>query len=223
VDGKIHIGLQGAQLERLAQGGELHKISTRDFAPAIAKGWSGGTTVAGTLLAAFTAGIQVFATGGIGGVHRQPAFDISTDLQMLARCPLVVVCAGAKAILDLPATLEYLETMGVPVVGYQTGDFRPFIPQAAGFRPASAVIHRRKSPAWRVPTGIWVYPALCWWSTRRQKRALCRRLRRAGDLCCPARSRTAEPARPGRHALPAGAGEPTDRRGQPACQPGFAA
>ena len=139
VDGVIRIGVEAQQLERLARGGEVHKISVRDFAPAILKGWSGGTTVAGTLLAAQAAGIWVFATGGIGGVHRSISAeegreaarawlsaDISADLPQLARTPMIVVCAGAKAILDLPATLEYLETWGVPVVGYQTDEFPAF-------------------------------------------------------------------------------------------------
>jgi pseudouridine-5'-phosphate glycosidase len=95
-------------------GDDLIKISTRDFAPAILQKRSGGTTVAATLAVAQRVGIRVFATGGIGGVHRGEPFDVSTDLTMLAETRLVVVCAGAKAILDLPATLEMLETLGVP-------------------------------------------------------------------------------------------------------------
>ena len=132
LDGKIQVGLSDAQLESLIYGKNLRKISRRDFAPAIARSESGGTTVAGTLIAAHAAGIEVFATGGIGGVHRQAAFDISADLQELARTPVIVVCAGAKAILDLPATLEYLETLGVPVVGYQTDDFPAFYSTSSG-------------------------------------------------------------------------------------------
>jgi pseudouridylate synthase len=89
-------------------------------------GGSGGTTVAGTMFAAHHAGIKVFATGGIGGVHREERFDVSTDLQALADTPMIVVCAGAKSILDIPATLEYLETMGVPVLGYKTENFPAF-------------------------------------------------------------------------------------------------
>jgi pseudouridine-5'-phosphate glycosidase len=143
LDGKVCVGLQTEQLERLAQGGEMHKVSTRDFATAISKRLSGGTTVAGTMLVAHTAGIGVFATGGIGGVHRQSPFDISADLPQLARTPMIVVCAGAKAILDLPATLEYLETFAVPVVGYQTDDFPAFYSRSSGLK-ASA---RADSPA----------------------------------------------------------------------------
>jgi len=132
LDGNIHIGMNREQLERLVAAPKLRKISRRDFAPAIAKMESGGTTVAGTLIAAHAAGIQVFATGGIGGVHRQAPFDISADLPQLSRTPVVVVCAGAKAILDLPATIEYLETIGVPVVGYQTDEFPAFYSRSSG-------------------------------------------------------------------------------------------
>jgi pseudouridylate synthase len=132
LDGKIQVGLSAAQLDDLISGDDLRKISRRDFAPAIARSESGGTTVAGTLIAALAADIQVFATGGIGGVHRQPAFDISADLPELSRSPVIVVCAGAKAILDLPATLEYLETLGVPVVGYQTDEFPAFYSTSSG-------------------------------------------------------------------------------------------
>ena len=113
-------------MARLAETKFPLKVSHRDFATAIVKKSSGGTTVAGTMLAAHQAGIKVFATGGIGGVHKENALDISTDLKSLAEIPMIVVCAGAKAILDLPATLEYLETMGVPVVGYQTDKFPEF-------------------------------------------------------------------------------------------------
>jgi len=146
VRGQIYIGTPPDEIEALASGKNLHKISVRDFAPAIAQGWSGGTTVAGTLFAARAAGIQVFATGGIGGVHRtlgEPLTDISADLPQLAQTPLVLVCAGAKAILDLPATLEYLETWGVPVVGYRTDDFPAFYSLSSGLK-ASA---RADSPA----------------------------------------------------------------------------
>ena len=140
LDGVVQVGVSAEQLERLARGAGMHKISSRDFAAAVAQGWSGGTTVAGTMLAAQAAGIQVFATGGIGGVHRnfgEASFDISADLTQLARTPLIVVCAGAKAILDLPATLEYLETFAVPVVGYQTDEFPAFYSRGSGM-PVSA-------------------------------------------------------------------------------------
>lgn len=126
LDGKIRIGLSDEELARLAQTLSPLKVSLRDFATAILKKASGGTTVAGTMFAANNAGIKVFATGGIGGVHKESPFDISTDLRALAEIPTLVVCAGAKAILDLPATLEYLETVGVPVVGYQTDTFPEF-------------------------------------------------------------------------------------------------
>lgn len=126
LDGKIRIGLSDEELARLAQTLSPLKVSLRDFATAILKKASGGTTVAGTMFAANNAGIRVFATGGIGGVHKESPFDISTDLRALAEIPTLVVCAGAKAILDLPATLEYLETVGVPVVGYQTDTFPEF-------------------------------------------------------------------------------------------------
>lgn len=131
ISGQIKVGLSENELKFLASpGGDLYKISRRDLAPAIAKRWSGGTTVAGTSFVANKAGIRVFATGGIGGVHFQlvegQAMDISADLPALAQTPIIVVCAGAKAILDLPATMEVLETWGVPVVGYQTDELPAF-------------------------------------------------------------------------------------------------
>jgi pseudouridylate synthase len=132
IDGKVHIGLNQAELQRLANEPKTRKISRRDFGIAIATKECGGTTVAGTLIAARSAGLRVFATGGIGGVHRDSTFDISADLEELSRSPLVVVCAGAKAILDLPATLEVLETRGVPVIGYQTDEFPAFYSRSSG-------------------------------------------------------------------------------------------
>lgn len=134
LDGKIRIGLSDGELVRLAdaQADSVLKVSHRDFAAAIVKKTNGGTTVAGTMFAANMAGIKVFATGGIGGVHKESAFDISTDLHALASIPMIVVCAGAKAILDLRATLEYLETMGVPVVGYKTDEFPAFYSRESG-------------------------------------------------------------------------------------------
>jgi pseudouridine-5'-phosphate glycosidase len=144
LDGRVHIGLEPEELERIAlREQNLRKISRRDFGIALALGESGGTTVAGTLVAAHRAGIKVFATGGIGGVHRGTSFDISADLLELGRTPLVVVCAGAKAILDLPATLEVLETQGVPVVGYQTDEFPAFYSAKSGLR----VNARAETPA----------------------------------------------------------------------------
>ena len=132
LDGYLHVGMSDAELERLANEKEPYKVSPRDFATVITNEACGGTTVAGTMLACKHAGIRVFATGGIGGVHRDAPFDISADLQALATIPMIVVCAGAKAILDLPATLEYLETMSVPVIGYGTDDFPAFYSRKSG-------------------------------------------------------------------------------------------
>jgi len=132
LDGQIRIGLSDEELVRLSDADSTLKVSHRDFATAIVKKANGGTTVAGTMFAANLAGIKVFATGGIGGVHKESSFDISTDLHALAEIPMIVVCAGAKAILDLPATLEYLETMVVPVVGYQTDEFPAFYSRESG-------------------------------------------------------------------------------------------
>jgi pseudouridine-5'-phosphate glycosidase len=132
LDGKVHVGLSPQDMNRLANEDGARKISRRDFGLALARAENGGTTVAGTLIAARAARIQVFATGGIGGVHRGSAFDVSADLPELGRSPLVVVCAGAKSILDLPATLEVLETMGVPVIGYGTDTFPAFYSASSG-------------------------------------------------------------------------------------------
>lgn len=143
LDDKIHVGLTESNLERLAAAEDALKISLRDFATALLQHKLGGTTVAGTMFAAHQTGIRVFATGGIGGVHRESRLDISTDLKALAEIPMIVVCAGAKSILDLPATLEYLETMGVPVVGYGTDTFPEFF-SPPGKLPVSV---RLDSPA----------------------------------------------------------------------------
>ena len=139
LDGKVHVGLSADELDRLATEQHVHKISSRDYAAAIANKWSGGTTVAGTMLAANRVGIKVFATGGIGGVHRQISTrtgqlstDVSADLPSLASTPMIVVCAGAKAILNLPATLEYLETFAIPVVGFRTDEFPAFYSRSSG-------------------------------------------------------------------------------------------
>jgi pseudouridylate synthase len=134
LDGYLHIGLSEGEIDRLANERNVHKVGPRDFATVISQGASGGTTVAGTMFACkhANANIKVFATGGIGGVHRESGFDISADLQALATIPMIVVCAGAKAILDLPATLEYLETMSVPVVGYGTNEFPAFYSRGSG-------------------------------------------------------------------------------------------
>jgi pseudouridine-5'-phosphate glycosidase len=134
MDGQIKIGLDADGLERLATDQAVLKVSRRDLAYALTSGLTGATTVAATMIAAHLAGIRVFATGGIGGVHRggETSLDISADLEELAHTPVAVVCAGAKAILDLPRTLEYLETHGVPVIGYQTDEFPAFYSRRSG-------------------------------------------------------------------------------------------
>src|SRR5690349_15062271 len=132
LDGYLHVGLSESELERLANEPDAIKVGPRDFAYFSIYADNGGTTVAGTMLACKHANIKVFATGGIGGVHRESSFDISADLQALATIPMIVVCAGAKAILDLPATLEYLETMSVPVIGYGTNEFPAFYSRESG-------------------------------------------------------------------------------------------
>jgi len=136
IDGRICIGLDDEQLSTLAGAEKVAKVSRRDLATVLADGGIGATTVAGTMLAAQMAGISVFATGGIGGVHRgaETSFDISADLDELARTPVLVVTAGAKAILDLPKTLEALETRGVPVIGFGTGEFPAFWCRSSGLK-----------------------------------------------------------------------------------------
>ena len=130
--GKITVGLDQDQLARLAQAKDVRKCSRRDIAVAVARRQDGATTVAGTMVVAHMAGLRVFATGGIGGVHRGHPFDVSADLIELGRTPVCVVCAGAKSLLDLPATLEVLETQGVPVVGYRTAEFPAFYTAGSG-------------------------------------------------------------------------------------------
>lgn len=132
LNGEIHIGLSEEELGILANREDTRKISLRDFGIALAGGLSGGTTVASTLFVSALANIKVFATGGIGGVHRGAPFDISADLTQLSKSPVVVVCSGAKAILDLPATREVLETQGVPVIGYQTDELPAFYTRYSG-------------------------------------------------------------------------------------------
>ncbi|MGL5011238.1 MAG: pseudouridine-5'-phosphate glycosidase, partial [Paracoccaceae bacterium] len=132
--GRIHIGLTGAELETLAQAKSVAKLSRADLAPCLAAGNTGATTVAATMICAHLARIRTFATGGIGGVHRgaESTFDISADLLELAQTPVTVVCAGAKAILDIPKTLEVLETHGVPVITYAQDDFPAFWSRSCG-------------------------------------------------------------------------------------------
>jgi len=134
LDGAIRVGLSEEDLERLATANNVLKLSRNDLAYAIATGRPGATTVAATMICARLAGIRVFVTGGIGGVHRgaESTFDISADLEELARTSVAVVCAGAKALLDLPKTLEYLETRGVPVIGYGTSEFPAFWSRSSG-------------------------------------------------------------------------------------------
>jgi len=134
MDGKVQVGLGDIELERLAMAENPRKVSLRDFGLALAKRETGGTTVAATMFVAQKQGIKVFATGGIGGVHRGNLMDVSADLTQLGRCPVMVVCAGAKAILDLPATMEYLETQGVPVIGYQTDELPAFYSTSSGIK-----------------------------------------------------------------------------------------
>ncbi len=134
LEGRLTVGLDAAELEQIARGQQVLKLSRRDLGFAAARQLDGATTVAATLFAAARAGIRVFATGGIGGVHRQAerSFDISADLAELARAPVAVISAGAKSILDLGRTLEVLETVGVPVVGYRTDRFPAFLCRDSG-------------------------------------------------------------------------------------------
>ncbi len=128
IKGEIHIGLESEQLEYLGKSGEIEKASIKDIPQIIASGKSGATTVAGTLFCCNLAGVKVFATGGMGGVHKkaEETFDISADLHALASNRVILVSAGAKAILDLPKTLEYMETLSIPVFGYKTNLFPAF-------------------------------------------------------------------------------------------------
>jgi len=135
LDGKLCVGLNKEQLEVMCKAENVGKVSRRDVAVYLATGQKGATTVATTMLIASLAGVKVFATGGIGGVHRgaQETWDVSADLQEFAHTPVAVVSAGCKSILDIGLTLEYLETMGVPVLGYQTKDFPAFYCRKSGF------------------------------------------------------------------------------------------
>ncbi len=135
LDGRVHVGLSPLALDRLCSDDDVLKLSVRDVGPALALGRLGATTVASTAALAHAAGIGVFATGGLGGVHRgwSHTLDISADLGVLARTPVVTVCAGVKSILDVPATLEYLETLSVPVLGYRTDAFPGFYLTDSGY------------------------------------------------------------------------------------------
>nr|WP_246541834.1 pseudouridine-5'-phosphate glycosidase [Roseibium polysiphoniae] len=134
LDGKIRVGLDDDDLDRLAKADDVMKCSRADLSFAVASGRPGSTTVAATMMAAEAAGIAVFATGGIGGVHKgaEETFDVSADLDELGRTPVLVVCAGAKALLDIPKTLEVLETRGVPVIAYGTDELPAFWSQGSG-------------------------------------------------------------------------------------------
>jgi pseudouridine-5'-phosphate glycosidase len=136
IAGRVVIGLNDEQMGGIATGSEVFKVNPANLSQIVARrGW-GATTVAASLHFAHRAGIRVFTTGGIGGVHRggSESYDVSADLQALAKYPVITVCSGAKAILDLPKTLELLETMSVPVVGYQTGEFPGFYSRSSGLK-----------------------------------------------------------------------------------------
>jgi pseudouridylate synthase len=132
IDGKLRAGLSSDELRFLAEDNDVKKLSTRDLPVAIAQKWNGATTVASTCWIAHHAGIKVFATGGIGGVHRGSLPDISADLPQLARTPIIVVCSGAKIVLDLPATREWLETHSITVVGYGCDEMPAFYSRRSG-------------------------------------------------------------------------------------------
>jgi pseudouridine-5'-phosphate glycosidase len=144
LNGQLVVGLSAQQIAFLSEAQNVAKASRADLAAVLASGRPGATTVAATMIAAGMAGIHVLATGGIGGVHRggENSMDISADLTELARTPVAVVCAGAKAILDLPRTLEVLETFGVPVLGYATNEFPAFYSRESGLQ----LVHRVESP-----------------------------------------------------------------------------
>lgn len=159
--GQITVGLTPDQLAYLAQARDVRKCSRRDLPIVLAQQGDGATTVAGTMIVAHMAGIQVFATGGIGGVHRGHPFDVSADLLELSQTPVTVVCAGAKAILDLPLTLEVLETHGVPVIGYDCSEFPAFYTRSSGLpldlrcespNEVAAIIHARITLGFRTGT-----------------------------------------------------------------------
>lgn len=148
LDGRIRIGLEPEELLALSQASAVRKLSRADLAVALACGWTGSTTVAATMIAARLAGIAVFATGGIGGVHRgaETSFDISADLEELAQTAVTVVASGAKAILDLPKTLELLETKGVPVIAFGQDALPAFWSRDLGCRHPCASTTRPRSP-----------------------------------------------------------------------------
>ena len=159
VAGVPHVGMGAAEIERLAMADGVLKLSTRDLAVPVARGTDGATTVAATMWLAARAGVQVFATGGIGGVHRGEARDISADLTELGRTPMLVVCAGAKSVLDLPATREALETAGVLVVGWGTDELPAFYSARSGIPWTCAWTMRGRRPRSGARTATWAFPA----------------------------------------------------------------
>jgi pseudouridine-5'-phosphate glycosidase len=150
LEGIPRVGLDPEALAYLARNEDILKVSRRDLPIVVARGGDGATTVAATMVLAAAAGIQVFATGGIGGVHRGQPFDVSADLPELEQTPVAVVCAGAKAILDLPLTLEWLETHGVPVLGYGTDSLPAFYTYSSGL-PVDARVDTPHEPPSRTP------------------------------------------------------------------------
>jgi pseudouridine-5'-phosphate glycosidase len=148
LDGKVHVGLDKSQLERVAGDDDVRKLGHRDLAPALAAGVSGATTVSATAFLASRAGIRVFATGGLGGVHREwtETQDESADLRVLAQTRIAVVCAGVKSVLDVPATLQRLETLGVGIVGYGTDRFPGFYLTSSG-EPVDWTVHTPEETA----------------------------------------------------------------------------
>ncbi|HEY6045724.1 MAG TPA: pseudouridine-5'-phosphate glycosidase [Pyrinomonadaceae bacterium] len=132
LSGKFCVGMDQDQVGRIASGSDIKKLSTRDLAIAVARAWNGATTVASTMWIAHRAGINIFATGGIGGVHRGPLPDVSADLPELSRTPMIVVCSGAKIVLDLPATREWLETNSITVIGYRCDEMPAFYSRRSG-------------------------------------------------------------------------------------------
>ena len=159
IEGLAKVGLSDGELAKLADDRmEVLKISRRDFGAAIARKAYGATTVAATMIVAHQAGINVFATGGMGGVHRGEAWDVSADLIELSQTPVVVVCAGAKSILDLPRTLEWLETFGVPVLGYGTNEFPSFYTPHSGLTLTERVDNPTQAAA--IINGHWGFGLL---------------------------------------------------------------
>ena len=155
MDGKVKIGLDDDELEILANTDQVVKVSRRDFSNVVGRGLTGATTVSGTMIAASWAGIRVMSTGGIGGVHRGEDPDVSADLPEIARTSMMVVCSGAKSILDLSATLEWLETHGVPVVGYGGDDLPAFYARSSGLSlEVRADTHTSAGELWDIHTGL---------------------------------------------------------------------